>query len=80
MVVGIEKMLNIPPKKTTSLNTLNLMNLTSKAYIAENETSEHLAEHEAYLKSESAPKMVATRVVPQSWRQSSWYLSIEGYP
>lgn len=48
MVVGIEKMLNIQ-KKHQSQHT-QLDELDQKAYIAENETSEHLAEHEAYLK------------------------------
>ena len=49
-----------PNKKTLVSTHSTWYILTFQAYIAENETSEHLAEHEAYLKlSESAPKMVA---------------------
>lgn len=51
MVVGIEKMLNIQKKHQSQHTQLDELDITwPKAYIAENETSEHLAEHEAYLK------------------------------
>ena len=49
MVVGIEKMLNIQTTKPP-VSTHSTWWTWPKAYIAENETSEHLAEHEAYLK------------------------------
>ena len=48
MVVGIEKYWT--SKKKTPVSTHSTWWTWPKAYIAENETSEHLAEHEAYLK------------------------------
>lgn len=76
MVVGIEKCWTSKKKRQSQHTQLEWT--WPKAYIAENETSEHLAEHEAYLKfskPESAPKMSAMGG-PQVMTTSSWSLSI----